>query len=270
MKNDFDQLGYHIDRGCFTPVDMLAFETVVTDLFLQQKDKIGDYRNDPFYSLSAIIESMEAEDKEALYQVQKFLPKSQSLRSLFNESFMDLCADLLETSNSNTLLLDGPALFVNRPRTQRLLYKWHSEAHYYPKRRTFLNVWLPFINPKNKQNGAMSILPRSHLRDFPFSEYTGYNKDTEGERNHFVQYEIPKNFLTDYIKDEVVCETVPGDAVLFHRQMVHTSNPNTTDDYSFAIVARVWDPSNDLTISGDIAATPYGGDIGRSNLMVRP
>ena len=62
-----------------------------------------------------------------------------------------------------------------------------------------------------------------------------------------------------------------GDVVLFDRNLLHTSNPNTTDRYSFAVVARVWDPSDDLTLSGNLAATPYSGnDVGRADLVVRP
>ena len=53
-----------------------------------------------------------------------------------------------------------------------------------------------------------------------------------------------------------------------HKNLPHTSNQNTSQKYSVAVVARVWDPTDDLTISGSIAATPYGGNIGRSNLVV--
>jgi hypothetical protein len=50
--------------------------------------------------------------------------------------------------------------------------------------------------------------------------------------------------------------------------MVHTSNQNFSKRYSVAVVARVWDPTDDLTLSGSIAATPYGGNVGRPNLVV--
>jgi len=52
--------------------------------------------------------------------------------------------------------------------------------------------------------------------------------------------------------------------------LVHTSNQNTSGKYSIAVVVRVWDPSDDLTLSGSLAATPYGGNIGRPNLVVNP
>ena len=239
--------------------------------------KIGEYRSKSlelqrsnitnFEKFCAIYEIMEQNDKEALYQVQKFLTSSPTARMLFNESFLSLTGSLLN-SNKNRLLVDGPALFVNRPRTERLLYKWHSEAHYYPKRRRFLNIWLPLFDNKSQSNGTMSFKARSHKRDFHFVEYQGYNKDTQNKSNHFIQYEIPSNFLENY--EEYYCKTSPGDLVIFHKNLVHTSNHNTSDKYSVAVVARVWDPSDDLTLSGSLAATPYGGNIGRPNLVVNP
>lgn len=62
----------------------------------------------------------------------------------------------------------------------------------------------------------------------------------------------------------------PKDLVFFHRNLVHRSNQNKSDKYSFAVVSRIWDPSDDLTLSGSMGATPYGGNVGRSDLIVDP
>lgn len=275
----FDRDGFVTLRGFWDEFDLYRFGAQLRDLFHMQARKIGEYRTwvDAIVErdgpageqLAAIIETLEERDKEALYQVQKMLPSCQRLRSLFTPGFMLQASDLIGSIPATTLV-DGPAIFVNRPRTERLLYKIHSEAHYYPKRRRFLNVWFPLFDKKTKANGAMSIWPGSHKVDWPFAEYTGYNKDTEGKRNHFVQFEVPRNMVEDRF-NEHVCETEPGDVVLFDRNLLHTSNPNTTDRYSFAVVARVWDPSDDLTLSGNLAVTPYSGnDVGRADLVVRP
>lgn len=270
------EVGHVTLPGFFSAAELSAFEACVVDLFLLQAQKIGEYRDRALAlraddgrsnreKFCAIYEMMEMDDKEALYQVQKFLTSSPAARALFNARFLALTGELLGTA-PNCLLVDGPALFVNRPNTQRLLYKWHSEAHYYPKRRRFLNVWLPLFDRKTRHNGTMSFKQCSHKVDFPFAEYQGYNKDSHNKANHFIQYEIPPNLLGGY--SEHWCETNPGDLVVFHRSLVHTSNQNLSDDYSVAVVARVWDPSDDLTLSGSMAATPYGGNIGRPNLVV--
>ena len=82
-----------------------------------------------------------------------------------------------------------------------------------------------------------------------------------------MQYEIPESMLKDYSR--VVCEANRGDMYLFDRNIVHSSASNVTDSVSFALVLRVWDFKDDLTLSGEMKVTPYSGqDIGRAGLMV--
>lgn len=273
---DFAGRGFEHLRGFFALDKIEAFESQLAALYLMQAMKIGEYReflgeaefSSPRDMITKICDLMEGRDKQALYQVQKFLPSCQQLRGLFDARFMAMGAEALG-SDQRHLLLDGPALFVSRPNSERLLYKWHSEAHYYPKRRRFLNVWFPIFTDRTVENGAMSFVPGSHARHWEFAEYTGYNKDTEGKAAHFVQYEIPENFFSD-LTDRYTCTSERGDLILFNRNLIHRSNHNASQSYSFAIVARLWDPSSDLTLSGSLAATPYGGDVGRSDLIVTP
>ena len=275
IANDINEKGFSTVKDFFSLNQLAAFEECIVDLFLLQAQKIEEYRNESlrlqdsdltnFEKFCSIYEMMELNDKEALYQVQMFLTSSPQARGLFNEKFLALTGEILG-SRKNRLLIEGPALFINRPNTERLLYKWHSEAHYYPKRRRFLNIWLPLFDVKSKDNGTMSFKVGSHKRDFPFSDYRGYNKDSQNKSNYFTQYQIPANLLAEY--KEHWCEVTPKDLIIFHKNMCHTSNENTSKKYSIAVVARVWDPSDDLTISGSMGATPYGGNVGRPNLIV--
>lgn len=272
----FQDLGHMKFSDLFQKSDLKVVEDSIIELFALQALKIGDVRNETQSILSAkydnfekfcrIYELLEKDDKEALYQVQKFLPASIGARSIFTNSLINLCASILG-SDPSRLLVDGPAVFINRPNTERLLYRWHSEEHYYPKRRKFLNIWLPLFVPKSKNNGTMSFKEGSHKHTFPFAEYQGYTSKSE-KKNSFMQLEIPPNFLTDFA--EHWCEANPGDLIVFHKNLAHTSNANTSSNYSAALVARIWDPSEDLTLSGDLACTPYGGNIGRQNLVVSP
>ena len=89
---------------------------------------------------------------------------------------------MLKIKDNQPLLIDGPGIFINRPKTKRLLYKWHSESHYYPKRRNFLNIWFPIFTNKNEKNGTMCIKEKSHpLNDLPINEYQGYDKSSENK-----------------------------------------------------------------------------------------
>jgi ectoine hydroxylase-related dioxygenase (phytanoyl-CoA dioxygenase family) len=275
IDKEIDDLGFCVIPNFFSDQQLNLLEKCVVDLYLLQAEKIGEYREramelrdsdkSNFEKFSAIYEMMEIADKEALYQVQKFLLSSQGARSIFDEPFMALLTELLRSS-ANAVLLNGPGLFVNRPHTDRLLYKWHSEAHYYPKRRRFYNIWLPLFSDKNIGNGTMSFKTKSHLVDFTFADYQGFDKGTEGQPNYFTQYEIPSNLLSSF--SEYFCEVPRTSLIIFHKNLVHKSNQNISDEYSVAVVARVWDPTDDLSLNGSIEANPYGGNIGRANFVV--
>ena len=219
--------------------------------------------------LSKILELYEKNDKEALYQLQKLLTSSIELRNIIGTKFLiKEFKKLLELKENQPLLIDGPGIFINRPKTKRLLYKWHSESHYYPKRRNFLNIWFPIFFNKSEKNGTMFIKEKSHLlNDLPFNEYQGFDKSSENKKNHFIQYEVPENFLKNLKTFKSNLNV--GDLLVFHRKSIHTSTPNLSKKYSFAIVFRVWDISKDLTMSGDLAVSPYR-DVGngRPNLEV--
>lgn len=249
--------GYEIRRGYFRHELLVSYETAVAELYEALARKVEPYRRLPRPGvlslgdrLAVVYEAMEdGGDWSALYEVQKMLPGCRKLWPL-----LEWAAPM------NFALIEGPGLFINRPGVDRLLYRWHSEAHYYPKRRRFLNLWWPLFGDKHAGNGTMSVLPGSHLREWPFAEYDG---DRPG---HFVQYEVPESLLGEFTETPI--EAARGDLVIFDRNLIHRSNPNLSDRISVAGVARVWDPTDDLTLSGTMAATPYGGDVGRAGLVV--
>ena len=89
--------------------------------------------------------------------MQRLFVSSNNLRNLLETAEITrVFRALLKVKKNVPLLMDRPGIFVNRPKTKRLLYKWHSESHYYPKRRNFLNIWLPiFYNKMLKMERCM-------------------------------------------------------------------------------------------------------------------
>lgn len=270
MKNNFNKNGFVILRSFFSLEYLYDFEETLYYLYKIQAEKIGiNYpHTGPLYNIiSHIITQLEDGNIDALRQIQRCFPEHPILRKMIGP-----LGEILSTyldSDIRTNLVHGPSLFINRPGSDRLLYKWHSEQHYYPKRRTFLNMWWPLFKDKTRENGTMSFKVGSHLRQYPFAEYYGYDKKSQGNKDYFLQYEIPENFLKDF--DEFHCEVKRGDLMVFHSNLVHRSNPNITDGYSFAGIARAWNPTNDLTINGSFATYPYTGtDKGCPGMVVKP
>jgi hypothetical protein len=269
----FENDGIIALKDYFSSNQLIGISDAIVQLYLNQHNKIGDYpeiklSENLFETMNKIVLSMEENDKEALYQVQNMIPCNLQILQFFTKENIELFAQLLGVT-SKDVMVSGPGLFINNPGTERLLYKYHNESHYYPKRRNFLNIWMPIFHNKTRENGAMRVKLKSHnLVDQGFVEYTGYNKNTEGKASHFIQYEVPEVFHKEC--EEFICEYELGDLVIFKRNLLHTSNANTTKLPSYALVYRIWEGSKDLTLSGDFTIRPYSGKDGRSNLNIRP
>ena len=149
--------------------------------------------------------------------------------------------------------MDG--ILVNIPSSSNRLYKYHSEVHYYPKRRNFINIWAPLIRNKNIENGSMRIVKKSHKKHWYINEYQGYSNDSLDNSDYLVQFEVPDNEFEDLEKIDI--ELAPRDIMFFDKNLLHTSNPNISEKPSYAMVIRAYDYRNDLTLSDNTGDLPY-------------
>lgn len=159
--------------------------------------------------------------------------------------------------------IDG--ILVNLPSTSRRLYKFHSENHYYPYRKAFVNIWIPLVRPKSETNGTMIVKHRGHNRNYDFVEYSGYDK-IEGantsEDEFFYQLEIPESQLEGL--SDVLVDLNVGEALFFSDNLPHKSAMNIADSPSYALVIRVYDYRGDLTLSDRTNVRPLTAEAARS------
>ena len=160
----FNETGICILKGVLNKKELDLFYNTILNITFYHLRKIKENKNSitKIYNsslpvgdkLSKILELYEKNDKEALYQLQKLYSSSIELRNIIGTKFLvKEFKKLLGLKENQPLLINGPGIFINRPKTKRLLYKWHSESHYYPKRRNFLNIWFPIFFNKSEKNG---------------------------------------------------------------------------------------------------------------------
>lgn len=238
----------------FWPEALLApWEQALRDVYFMQARKAG-YKGAP--ELEAVLLYLEDKDQEAGYQVLPMLAMTAaSQRMLSWQPLLDYARQLLGT---NLLFTHGLSPFINLPNSKRLLYHWHSETCYYPKRRNFLNCWFPVLGDKHEGSGTMWFARGSHVKnEWQFAEYQGYDHETHGKKQHFIQYEIPEAELQEY--EKVPVRAARGDLVVFARSLAHTSTPNASMQPSYATVFRMFNYATDLTLSGNPSVQPYTG-----------
>jgi len=262
----------------FWPENLIAdFEKTIVSFYYQTALKISKLKKnfhnstDPTsYSnvedLDKVLQLLETEDKEAAHQTIYMIDNSIASKKIQTyEKFLETCTLLLNCP-SQLFCFSGPQPLSNFPSSKRLLYHWHSELSFYPKRRNFLNIWFPLFRNKNSKNGTMFFCKGSHKNPlWHFVEYQGFDEETFGKKSHFTQYEILESELSNY--EKIAVDAHRKDLVIFDRNLVHTSTLNTSQDITYASVMRVLDTRNDLTLSAKMDVKPYHSeDYGRPGL----
>ena len=243
---------------------MSSFVGAFKDLLSMQCKKLNiDFSNDLYHDVQALNKTSSSALNEVLAMARntRFGHLLASNQNLIEQSAVFLGAP------KDQLIISGPSFFVNIPSNDERKYTWHSEQNWYPKRRNFLNIWCPIIEDRISDN-SMAVMCGSHQKDwFYFSEYTGYDGKFDATAN--VQYEIPSSFLSEYTEE--VPKVKIGQGLFFNGKLVHRSLDNKTGVPFFTIVFRVFDYSNDLTLSSNWADIPYNRkSLGWPEIRVKP
>jgi hypothetical protein len=108
------------------------------------------------------------------------------------------------------------AMFMNKPSHQGTKLPWHQDAWSDLDRQPLVTVWTA-LDPATKANGCVEAIPGSH-------------------RGGLINPAHSSGFLTDeqaaeYCKQEdaVYLELEPGEAVLLHNWLMHSSDVNRTE-----------------------------------------
>ncbi|HTU12664.1 MAG TPA: phytanoyl-CoA dioxygenase family protein [Allosphingosinicella sp.] len=255
---EYEELGCAQLNGLL-PVDLLdAYEEALFACIRMQALKLGLELPRAFSkdALNQAVVQLNQADAGALSEAAVMVRNTPAgLKLVSADPIVEASAALLDCP-PELLVMSGPSIFMNIPSHKTRLYTWHAEANWYPKRRNFVNLWLPVGEAKRAGNGTMSVLEKSHREKWMyFAEYYGFDRETQGNRDLNLQYEIPESELQGYRRREIEAEL--GDFVAFAPHCVHRSNLNQSDRPSFALTIRVFDYRRDLTVSSAWAERPY-------------
>jgi len=255
----YAEKGYKIYKDFLTEVELTKWEDTLRLIFHYQALKLGfDSQN-----IDELVRYFESKSKDAGYQC--VLQGEYSLggkQFVSLDKFEKLFSNILK---SNFITVLGPVLLTNIPSTKRLIYHWHTEKHFYPKRTHFANIWMPTFRDKRDGAGTLILAENSHKKHWDFVEYSGYDEENLGDKQAYVQYET----VIDESLKEIPIELDRKDIVIFDGNLVHKSTINHSNDVTYATSIRVYDTSKDPTLSADITIQPYkGNDLGYPGLKL--
>jgi phytanoyl-CoA hydroxylase len=161
---------------------------------------------------------------------------------LYNERILDLVQDLM---GPNIMLFHDQALF--KPAYTGGPVSWHQDNAYWRCRpATLVSCWLA-LDDVDKDNGAMQVIPGSHLKPLwhEQSESTNALLDTESQVD----------------KTRAVAVELPAGGCMFHHcQTLHYTQPNTTDRQRRAFAIHFMQPG-----TSSMSQDRKGGQIIRTS-----
>jgi len=149
--------------------------------------------------------------------------------------------DAVEDLHGPDLFCWSSSFFIKEPRNPAFV-SWHQDSTYWGLNKTdVVTAWIA-LSPSTKANGAMEVIPGTHLLNQVPHRDT-FAKDNMLTRGQEVAVEV------DATK-AVTIELKPGEMSLHHVLLVHGSAPNPSDIRRVGFAAR-YIPTSVRQLSGE-------------------
>ena len=222
IKDILDKDGYIILKKALKLKNIKALTSIVTKIFSAHA-KLGE----DIYSTCVRLGS---EDKELLYRIYQYSQSMLVMDNLRQECFQ--YAKPLFPKDSIFIDIDSHVI-VNLPHDDRIGWGWHQESTYHPEIESCIGFWFPFLESSTRSNGTMSVLRGSNrLGRLPYTIHKPSNDSATTL--------VPDNmeqFQSQF--PEVYCFLDPTDLLIFHMNLLHRTNPNTSDRPRFTGIVRI-------------------------------
>jgi len=212
MQIFFSDYGF-ISLKKFIPLDFI--ENIVDDL----RFIFEPFATDKANPIDSGIINLDKNDKKLLYDLHIATSNLSTIKNLSG-----LLGDLTKSiSGKNDPVMEiSSGLLLGISRDDRLVYNFHQESNYMKGFSDIMNTHYPLLRTSNAQNGTMSILPGTHKLG-PL-EYQKSQKTNDS----FTDL-LPKN-ISEIVGNfpELHCYLELGDVVVFHKDLIHKSNYNSS------------------------------------------
>lgn len=173
-----------------------------------------------------------AEDKQQVYQIMQLGERNlQFMRLWYESAILDVVADLI---GPNIQLYHDQALY--KPPHTGGPVPWHQDNSYWKCRpANLVSCWLT-LDPAYRENGAMQLIPGSHLTPADHQDHSAEHRGALHE-------------IEGVDSSSAVVADLPAGGCLFHHcQTYHYTQPNTTADPRRAFAIHFMVPG---TVRGD-------------------
>jgi hypothetical protein len=213
LRADYENDGFVSIKGL---IPLAKLEAVQNDLI----ETFAEFAVDKHAPIDSAIVELDKTNQQLLYELHMATTKLISLRSIFS-LFADVVVDLASSQMPIYEISGGYLLGI--PKDKRLVYDFHQESNYMREFKSIFNFHFPLLRKSSRQNGTMSVLKGSHKIGTVSFEKKRVSQNAYTNLIPTAIEEIQSEF------QEVHCILEPGDCVVFHKDLVHKSNFNSSD-----------------------------------------
>ncbi len=125
---------------------------------------------------------------------------------------------------------------MDPPSDKKYILPWHQESFSTIPEVQSVQLWAPLIGSNNAENGSIDILVGSHVG---------------GVIPHYLKQSEDGDYTTFFLKNDqininkykkITVDMSPGQALLFHPNLIHKSNTNNSNRVRYSLTAHILNP----------------------------
>lgn len=254
---DYSKQGYIIVDNVFSSRDLQELEASIRNILeietskMKLKEKIKNKKksNKNIFSLAPkLIAKLDTTNFSSL--TDTISESLQFKRITSNRKIQLIVNKLLKEKINNPLYGYINRCRINLAKHELAELGWHREIFQTIPRASFVQIWAPLIFGSSKKNGALQIIPGSHIETLPKPKW------------HSNKNQVSKVFYTpSSLKKHKVkhVELKLGQAIFFSGRLLHKSGKNTSNFPRYSIVG-LYHNVNDKKFTPPKCSFSYRGE----------
>jgi ectoine hydroxylase-related dioxygenase (phytanoyl-CoA dioxygenase family) len=233
IKAFFQENGYYVQRGVFSPAEIKELETDF-DQIVRQLTNSGE-NIDGTWKGQAMDKIAPKGSTVIVHTHNVQIYSAKWLRAMLHPKFLEIATAILGPD----VILHHSKLF-QKPAEKGSPFPVHQDWSYFPFVKDSMIAGVVMVSRATDEMGCMRVVPGSHK--------LGRINETDGT--------LPSDVLDKYpLQDALPIEAEPGDVMFFHYFTLHGSMPNRSPEIRKSVLVQLH--AGDDTPEPDGPAHPY-------------
>ena len=230
-RSFFEKQGYLIMPGMFDE-DRCQLMRAIAEEELHQKVAPLEYEVDVNYP-GAPLDQRSAGAKTVRRVLQAVSRHPEILAAAADLAMCAVIKSLFKSENGLMLSQNHHNCIMTKDPSFSSDTLWHQDIRYWSfLEDNLISAWIA-LEPEHGFNGALKVLPGSHLKNFSLNSF---------DADLFFRTDFKEN--EKLLLDELQVTLNPGDVLLFHSRLLHSANRNRSDETKLSLVFTYYDKAN--------------------------